>query len=58
MKQILETAGLQIKNSYLPSNDRMFSQVRVTRQVEAIDSNTYLSEDEKWETKEELFANQ
>jgi hypothetical protein len=45
MKRILEMTGLKVKKISLPSNDKMFSDIRESKQIELIDSNTYLSEE-------------
>jgi hypothetical protein len=58
MKRVLEETGLQLSGTSLPATDKPFAAIREAGTLEAVDGNSYLLEEEKWQLRELVLANQ
>jgi hypothetical protein len=58
MKQALLLTGVHVKELAFPLNDKMFYEQKASKKIDYIESNTYLTEEEKWQFTELFLGNQ
>ena len=54
----VQSTDLKLNANLLPKNDHSFEPIRTTKYIENVSTNTYLTEDEKWQITNCILTNQ